>query len=102
MPKKLSATWMRTPIYMDEAKQITLKRVSIEGVLSVIPLHTLKDKAVKPIIGSDGRPVFGDYVQTSNNHHIAFYKDDKDIFKARKFHLHLLCQKFHFLLGSFS
>ena len=65
------------PIYMDEAKQITLKRVSIEGVLSVIPLHTLKDKAGKPIIGSDGRPVFGDYVQTSNNHHIAFYKDDK-------------------------
>ena len=65
------------PIYMDEAKQITLKRVSIEGVLSAIPLHTLKDKAGKPIIGSDGNPVFGDYVQTSNNHHIAFYRDDK-------------------------
>ena len=65
------------PIYMDEAKQITLKRVSIEGVLSAIPLHTLKGKAGKPIIGSDGKPVFGDYVQTSNNHHIAFYKDDK-------------------------
>ena len=65
------------PIYMDEAKQITLKRVSIEGVLSAIPLHTLKDKAGKPIIGSDGNPVFGDYVQTSNNHHIAFYIDDK-------------------------
>ena len=65
------------PIYMDEAKQITLKRVSIKGVLSAIPLHTLKDKAGKPIIGSDGRPVFGDYVQTSNTHHIAFYIDDK-------------------------
>lgn len=65
------------PIYMDEAKQITLKRVSIKGVLSAIPLHTLKDKAGKPIIGSDGRPVSGDYVQTSNTHHIAFYIDDK-------------------------
>ena len=65
------------PIYMDEAKQITLKRVSIKGVLSAIPLHTLKDKAGKPIIGSDGRPVSGDYVQTSKTHHIAFYIDDK-------------------------
>lgn len=65
------------PIYMDEAKQITLKRVSIKGVLSAIPLHTLKDKAGKPIIGSDGRTVSGDYVQTSKTHHIAFYIDDK-------------------------
>lgn len=28
------------PIYKDEAKKMTLKRVSLEGVSSVIPLHT--------------------------------------------------------------
>ena len=64
------------PIYKDEAKKITLKRVSLEGVSSVIPLHTLKDMGGKPVVGKDGKPVLGDYVQTSNNHHIAFYMDE--------------------------
>jgi len=48
-----------------------LKRVSLEGVSSVIPLHTLKDRSGMPITGK-----LGDYVQTSNNHHVAFYIDE--------------------------
>ena len=64
------------PIYKDEAKKITLKRVSLEGVSSVIPLHTLKDRSGMPITGKDSKPVLGDYVQTSNNHHVAFYIDE--------------------------
>ena len=64
------------PIYKDEAKKITLKRVSLEGVSSVIPLHTLKDRSGMPITGKDSEPVLGDYVQTSNNHHVAFYIDE--------------------------
>lgn len=53
-----------------------MKRVSLEGVSSVIPLHTIKDREGKPVVGKDGKPVLGDYVQTSNNHHIAFYMDE--------------------------
>lgn len=74
--KKAFSNLDENPIYIDEAKKIALKRVSIEGVLSAIPLHTLKDQAGKPIIGKDGKPVLGNYVQTSNNHHIAFYYDE--------------------------
>ncbi len=74
--KKAFSNLEENPIYLDEAKKIALKRVSIEGVLSAIPLHTLKDQAGKLIIGKDGKPVVGNYVQTSNNHHIAFYYDE--------------------------
>jgi probable CRISPR-associated (cas) protein. csn1 family, subtype nmeni len=75
--KKAFSNLDENPIYLDEAKKITLKTVSIEGVLSAIPLHTLKNQAGESIIGKDGKPVLGDYVQTSNNHHIAFYSDEK-------------------------
>ena len=76
--KKAFSNLEENPIYLDEAKKIALKRVSIEGVLSAIPLHTLKNQAGKPITGKDGKPVLGNYVQTSNNHHIAFYYDEND------------------------
>lgn len=75
--KKAFSNLDENPIYLNEAKKITLKTVSVEGVLSAIPLHTLKNQAGEPIIGKDGKPVLGDYVQTSNNHHIAFYSDEK-------------------------
>lgn len=74
--KKAFSNLEENPIYLDEAKKIALKRVSIEGVLSAIPLHTLKNQAGKPITGKDGKSVLGNYVQTSNNHHIAFYYDE--------------------------
>ena len=74
--KKAFSNLDENPIYLDEAKKITLKTVSVEGVLSAIPLHTLKNQAGEPIIGKDGKPVLGNYVQTSNNHHIAFYYDE--------------------------
>ncbi len=75
--KKAFSNLEENPIYLDQTKKIALKRVSIEGVLSAIPLQTLKDQAGKLIIGKDGKPVLGNYVQTSNNHHIAFYTDEK-------------------------
>ena len=74
--KKAFSNLEENPIYLDQTKKIALKRVSIEGVLSTIPLHTLKNQAGKPIMGKDGKPVLGNYVQTSNNHHIAFYYDE--------------------------
>lgn len=39
-------------------------------------MHTLKNHAGKEIKDKDGKAVLGDYVQTSNNHHIAFYYDE--------------------------
>jgi probable CRISPR-associated (cas) protein. csn1 family, subtype nmeni len=74
--KKAFSNLEENPIYLDQTKKIALKRVSIEGVLSTIPLHTLKNQAGKPIMGKDEKPVLGNYVQTSNNHHIAFYYDE--------------------------
>ena len=74
--KKAFSNLEENPIYLDKEKKIALKRVSIEGVLSAIPLHTLNGQAGKLIIGKDAKPVLGNYVQTSNNHHIAFYYDE--------------------------
>lgn len=75
--KKAFSNLDECPIYLDEEKNITLKRVSIEGVLSAIPVHTLKNHAGKEIKDEDGKAVLGDYVQTSNNHHVAIYQDAK-------------------------
>lgn len=40
-------------------------------------MHTLKNHAGKEIKDKDGKAVLGDYVQTSNNHHVAIYQDAK-------------------------
>nr|WP_273414039.1 hypothetical protein [Prevotella aurantiaca] len=73
--KKAFSNLDENPIYIDEAKKIALKRVSIEGVLSAIPLHTLKDQAGKPIKNKNDKEVYGDYIETKNNHHVAIFRD---------------------------
>lgn len=75
--KKAFSNLDECPIFLDREKNITLKRVSVEGVLSAIPLHTLKSQSGEPVIGKNGKSMLGDYVQTSKNHHIAIYRDEK-------------------------
>jgi len=64
------------PIWLDEAKGIALKRVTITGVANAEPLHGKRDHHGNPIL-QDGKEVPNDFVSTGNNHHVAIYRDKK-------------------------
>lgn len=57
-PKKAFSALDENPIYLNKDKGITIKRVTISGVSTVEPLHDDHD-----------------FVSTSNNHHVAIYRD---------------------------
>ncbi|MCM1356864.1 MAG: type II CRISPR RNA-guided endonuclease Cas9 [Staphylococcus sp.] len=61
------------PIYLNEEKGITIKRVAIRGPLNVVALRSAHDHFGNPITDSEGNPVPTDYVQTSGNHHVALF-----------------------------
>ncbi|MDO4511464.1 MAG: type II CRISPR RNA-guided endonuclease Cas9 [Bacteroidales bacterium] len=56
------------PIWLNEEKGISIKSVTIKGVNVATPLHEKVDK--------NGESVPVDYVQTSNNHHVAIFEDE--------------------------
>jgi len=66
------------PIWLNEGKGISIKRVTITGVSNAIALHDKKDKEGNLILTSDGKNQGADFVNTGNNHHVAIYKDAKD------------------------
>lgn len=66
-----------TPIWLNEEKNIPLKRVAITGVSNAQALHTAKDHLGNAIIDDAGNPIPVDYVSTGNNHHVAIYRDNK-------------------------
>jgi len=76
-PKKAFVDLEENPIWLNKEKAIAIKRVTISGISNAIPLHEKKDKFGKFIIDSDGNCQPTDFVSTSNNHHVAIYKDDK-------------------------
>jgi CRISPR-associated endonuclease Csn1 len=63
------------PIWLNQAKGIAIKRVTISGVSNTEALHDKKDHLGKNILDNNviTQPV--DYVSTGNNHHVAIYKD---------------------------
>lgn len=63
------------PIWLNREKGIDIKSVTITGVSNAVALHDKHDKEGRPILGSDGQPLPADYVNTSNNHHVAIYRD---------------------------
>lgn len=48
----------KNPIWLNQEKGIAIKRVTIKGASNTVPVHGKND-----------------FVQTSNNHHVAIYKD---------------------------
>lgn len=65
----------KNPIWLNQEKGISIKRVTITGVNQVEALHTKKDHLGKEILDADGQSIPADFVSTGNNHHIAIYRD---------------------------
>ncbi|MEI8279602.1 MAG: type II CRISPR RNA-guided endonuclease Cas9, partial [Bacteroidota bacterium] len=64
------------PIWLNKEKGITIKRVTISGVKNAEALHYKKDHLGKPILSKTGNNIPVDFVSTSNNHHVAIYRDN--------------------------
>jgi CRISPR-associated endonuclease Csn1 len=73
--RKAFANLDENPIWLNREKGISIKRVTITGASQVIPLRDKHDMLGKPILNDEGNTVGNDFVQTSNNHHIAIYRD---------------------------
>ncbi len=65
----------KNPIWLNQKKDINIKRVTIMGVSNAEPLHYKKDHLGKPILTNKGQKIPVDYVSTGNNHHVAIYRD---------------------------
>ena len=72
--KKAFVNLDENPIWLNEARGISIKRVSIRGISNAQSLHEKKDKDGNLILGKEGRKIPVDFVNTGNNHHVAIYK----------------------------
>lgn len=63
------------PIWLNEEKGISIKRVTIIENISAISLHDKHDHHGKYITDSKGKKQPCDYVNPGNNHHVAIYID---------------------------
>ncbi|MCB0501433.1 MAG: type II CRISPR RNA-guided endonuclease Cas9 [Bacteroidetes bacterium] len=66
----------KNPIWLNEEKGISIKRVTISGVKNAEPLHYKKDHFGKEILDPGGNKIPVDFVSTGNNHHVAIYEDE--------------------------
>ncbi|PKQ45100.1 type II CRISPR RNA-guided endonuclease Cas9 [Confluentibacter flavum] len=75
-PKKAFSDLGKNPIWLNEEKGISIKRVTISGVKNAEHLHYKKDHLGNFILDDDGHKIPVGYVSTGNNHHIAIYRDE--------------------------
>jgi len=73
--KKAFSNLDENPIWLNKEKGIAIKSVTITGVSNAIALHEKRDKDGKLILDTDGKVQPSDFVSTSNNHHVAIYRD---------------------------
>ena len=73
--KKAFVNLDKNPIWLNEAKGISIKSVAIKGVNVATPLHEKRDNNGFAILTEDGKNIPTDYVSTSNNHHVAIFID---------------------------
>jgi len=76
-PKKAFVNLDQNPIWLNEKKGISIKRVTITGVSNAEALHSKKDHLGKTILTKEGNEQPVDFVSTGNNHHVAIYQDDQ-------------------------
>ena len=72
--KKAFSDLDKNPIWLNETKGISIKRVSISGVKNAEPLHYKKDHFGNEILDDKGNKIPVDFVSTGNNHHVAVYR----------------------------
>src|SRR5690606_9261958 len=75
--KKAFSDLDKNPIWLNEAKGISIKRVTISGVKNAESLHYKKDHLGNEILDDNGNKIPVDFVSTGNNHHVAVYRDEK-------------------------
>lgn len=73
--KKAFVNLDENPIWLNQEKGIAIKRVTITGKDDVEPLHCKRDNTGSLILDDEGKPIPTDYISTSNNHHVAIYRD---------------------------
>jgi len=76
-PKEAFSDLENNPIWLNEKKGISIKRVKISGVNNAEALHYKKDHMGKEILDDDKKRIPVDFVSTGNNHHVAIYRDEK-------------------------
>ena len=76
-PKKAFSNLDENPIWLNEEKEIAIKRVTITGISNAESLHDKKDKDGNLILDKNGNKQPVDFVNTGNNHHVAVYRDEK-------------------------
>jgi CRISPR-associated endonuclease Csn1 len=74
-PKKAFVNLDDDPIWLNQEKGISIKSVTISGVSNAVALHDKRDKFGNPILDENGNTQAADFVNTSNNHHVAIYRD---------------------------
>lgn len=62
------------PIWLNEEKGISVKRVVIKGINNAQSLHVRKDWCGNPVLDKEGKEIPIDFVSTGNNHHVAIYR----------------------------
>jgi CRISPR-associated endonuclease Csn1 len=82
-PKKAFSDLNKNPIWLNEHKGISVKRVTISGVKNAEFLHHKKDHLGNVILDKEGKPIPVDFVSTGNNHHVAIYRDEKGSLQER-------------------
>lgn len=82
-PKKAFSDLEKNPIWLNEAKGISIKRVTISGVKNAEFLHYKKDHFGNEILDDNGQKIPVDFVSTGNNHHVAIYRDEKGNLQER-------------------
>lgn len=82
-PKKAFSDLEKNPIWLNEEKGISIKRVTISGVKNAEFLHYKKDHFGNEILDDNGQKISVDFVSTGNNHHVAIYKDEKGNLQER-------------------
>ena len=71
--KKAFSNLDENPIWLNEKKGISIKRVTISGISNAEALHDKRDKDNNLILDKDGNKQPVDFVSTSNNHHVAVF-----------------------------
>jgi CRISPR-associated endonuclease Csn1 len=82
-PKKAFSDLDKNPIWLNEGKGISIKRVTISGVKNAEFLHYKKDHFGKEILDKNGNKIPVDFVSTGNNHHVAIYRDENGNLQER-------------------
>ncbi len=82
-PKKAFSDLEKKPIWLNREKGISIKRVTISGIKNAEALHYKRDHLGNGILDQNGNKIPSSFVSTSNNHHVAIYRDQEGNLQER-------------------